>query len=139
MNYYQSKLQRISQEIDAEQAPKPRYDLPPVDALAPPIPKTLERWTVYMFTLPIKYTKKVALGFESKAAAQRFIKERLSKPQTDQFGNIVPKVIEEDGIEYIVKYDVMRDSLEDIDLYGNDPGITVYGNDKEAVYDKWVG
>ncbi len=117
-------LDRFTEFCRQLDAPKPRYDE------QEPVKVSVERWTVYSFTLPIKYSKKIALGFESRVQAQAFIGRHLSQKA---------KELEIDGLTYSVHYDVIRDSRGEIDIYFNEPPVTVSGNDPHAVLEQWVG
>lgn len=94
------------------------------------IPKTVtqERWTVYSFSVPIKYSKKLAFGFESRQAAQQFIKDWCKA-----------KSVIVDEVTYHIRYDVILESREQVDVLYNDPEITIVGNDKDVVLESWIG
>ena len=124
------QLEEMGQEM-----PKPRYDEPQAPT---------ERWTVYSFTLPTRYSNKVALGFESKAAAQAFIEQHLIKREvrTDPEGNeylmAQERAVEIGGERYSVHYDVIRDSRGAVDVYYNDRPVSTAGDNKEEVFRQWV-
>ena len=86
-----------------------------------------ERWTVYLFSVPVRFSKKIAWGFPSKEAARFFISEHLK-----------PKSIVVDEIEYHISYDVIFESREAIDLYYNESIRTTVGNNKEDVLKRWL-
>ena len=99
---------------------------------------TVERWTVYSFTLPVKVTKRLAFGFDSKEKAQEYIDQHLVKK--NKIGEIIPKTIyDEDGNKYNVWYDSIRESVEDVNIYSNPSDITSVGNDREKVLQNWLG
>jgi len=89
--------------------------------------KIEERWTVYLFSVPIKFSKKIAWGFESKEEAQRFIT-----------GHLKNKTLEIEDITYHIIYDVIFESREEIDVLYNDPVYTTVGNEKDVIMEKWV-
>lgn len=91
--------------------------------------KIEERWTVYLFTVPVRYSKKIAWGFESKQEAEKFIRERLEKKQ---------KSVEDELGTYHIRYDVILESREEIDVYANDPKMTSVGNNYDKIWERWV-
>jgi len=117
MNTFLEKFKQKIKEIDSPSI---------IDTQPIPEFKIEERWTVYSFSVPIKYSKKVAFGFESQEEAKRFIKEHLKD-----------KTIESDGITYYLRYDVIFESREEINVFYNDPQITTVGNEPNQVFDEW--
>lgn len=133
---YKKKLSSIFRKYDDALKPElTQVDTQPIEPET--IQKaTVERWTVYSFTLPVKVTKRLAFGFENKELAQEFINSHLVKK--DENGEIIQKFLKDsDGNEYHVKYDTIRESVEDVDIFYNDPEITTEGNDKEEVLKAW--
>ena len=86
-----------------------------------------ERWTVYKFTVPIKFSEKIAFGFPSKEIAKKFISDHL-KPKTIDIGDM----------EYHVRYDVILESREEINVFYNDPEMTTVGNNRETILSNWL-
>jgi hypothetical protein len=94
-----------------------------------------DRWLVYKFSIPIKYLKIVAIGFESKATALAFIKTHLKRYDRD--GIELPKTSHENGITYTVVYDVAKESSGPLNLFYNDCALTTIGNDLRDIEKAW--
>lgn len=93
---------------------------------------TVERWTVYAFTLPHTTVRRVAVGFESREAARDFIENHLAhKKRAEPYEN-------DGGHRCHTKYDVIRESREEIDVYYNDPTMTTVGNERVDVLERWL-
>lgn len=145
-NEFQKRMSDVFRKYDEAVAPKARYDEPEKKSLSdvdtqPLAPEDLpkiriERWMVYSFSLPVRFSKKIAFGFNSKEEAQEYIDKILTK--RDQDGVVIEKKIEVDDIEYLIKYDTIRDSVEEVNIYENPPEITTVGNDKETVLQEWI-
>lgn len=96
-----------------------------------------ERWTVYYFTLPVKYTKKIAWGFETKDQAKEFIRTQCEV--RNDLGELIPQKMEDDnGKVYEIFYDTIRESREEINVYANDPLLTTHGNDRNKILERWL-
>lgn len=136
---YQSKLSAIFAKYDKLTEPLSEQIVrtqPMAIEDMPALKVAVERWTVYSFTLPVKYTKKIAFGFASKDEAEDYIARKLLKKDED--GNIIRKSIKEDDKEYIVHYSTILDSIEQVDVYYNDPKITTVGNELETVLKEFL-
>lgn len=102
---------------------------------APVIEQLGERWKIYYFTLPPRFIKVVATGFETKSEAYKFIEKRL---KIDKKGEKVQKVFQDDtGQEYMVFYEAALEDMNIEDPYVNPPEITTVGNDKDAALIRW--
>ena len=138
--YYSSQLADIFRKYDIKPKEEPRKEEPVAEQTQPleeVIEKIqLERWTVFSFTLPVKITKRIAFGFESKDAGKDFINQHLVK--RDDTGNVIQKTLHIDGVDYNINYDVIRESTEEIDVYANDPELTTVGNNREDVLRRWL-
>lgn len=111
-------------------------DIKVVKRHAPPA-APVDRWAVYKLTLPIKFSKLVATGFESKEDAARFIKMHMSTYDAD--GNYIPQVVhQEDGNEYTIVYEIFREAQGPLDLYYNDNQLTTVGRDIQKIEDRWL-
>lgn len=90
--------------------------------------KEAERWMVYSFSVPVKFSSKIAFGFESKELAQQFIKERMKD-----------KVIETETVTYHIRYGTMLESRDPINVFDNNIEVTNTGNDREIAFQNWIG